>query len=124
MPGRRGFSLIELLVVMVLISLLLSIAVPAYFGHVERAKEAVLRQDLALMRDAIDKYVGDAGRYPDTLEELVTRRYLRRIPVDPLTERTDTWQLVAPGTREGGKVFDIRSGASGKARDGSEYGSW
>lgn len=124
MPGLRGFSLIELLVVMVLISLLLSIAVPAYFGHVERAKEAVLRQDLALMRDAIDKYVGDAGRYPDTLEELVTRRYLRRIPVDPLTERTDTWQLVAPGTREGGKVFDIRSGASGKARDGSEYGSW
>jgi general secretion pathway protein G len=125
MPRKRpGFTLIELLVVMVLISLLLSIAIPTYFGHVDRAKETVLRQDLAQLRDAIDKYAGDYGRYPDTLEEMVARRYLRKVPVDPITEHADSWQLVAPERKDQGKVFDVRSGAPGKARDGSDYASW
>ncbi len=120
----RGFTLIELLVVMVLISLLLSIATPTYLGHVDKAKETVLRQDLAQMRDAIDKYFADIGRYPDSLEEMVVRKYMRKVPVDPLTERADSWQVVAPERKELGKVYDVRSGASGRAKDGSEYASW
>jgi general secretion pathway protein G len=123
-PLSRGFTLIELLVVMVLISLLLSIAIPTYFGHVDKAKETVLRQDLAQMRDAIDKYFADIGRYPDSLEEMVTRRYMRKVPVDPITERADSWQVVAPERKELGKVYDVKSGASGRARDGSDYASW
>ncbi len=122
--GERGFTLIELLVVMVLISLLLSIAIPTYFGHVDKAKETVLRQDLAQMRDAIDKYAGDFGRYPDSLEEMAARRYIRKVPVDPITERADSWQLVAPERNDMGKVFDVRSGAQGRAKDGSDYASW
>ena len=120
----RGFTLIELLVVMVLISLLLSIAIPTYFGHVDKAKETVLRQDLAQMRDAIDKYFSDVGRYPDSLEEMVARRYMRKVPVDPITEHADSWQIVAPERKELGKVYDVKSGAPGRARDGSDYASW
>ena len=125
-PGKAhtGFTLIELLVVMVIISLLLSVAVPRYFGHVEKAREAVLRQDLAHMRDAIDKYYGDIGRYPDSLDELVSKKYLRKIPVDPITERADSWVIVAPDKKAPGAVFDVKSGARQRARDGSDYESW
>ncbi|MES2298127.1 MAG: prepilin-type N-terminal cleavage/methylation domain-containing protein [Pseudomonadota bacterium] len=121
---RRGFTLIELLIVMALISLLLSVAVPRYFGHVDKARETVLRQDLAQLRDAIDKYYGDIGRYPESLDELVTRKYLRKLPTDPFTERADSWIVVAPEKKESGNVFDVKSGASGLARDGSDYASW
>jgi general secretion pathway protein G len=121
---HRGFTLIELLVVMVLISLLLSIAIPTYFGHVDKAKETVLRQDLSQMRDAIDKYFADHDRYPETLDELVQRKYLRKVPADPITERVDSWQEVAPSNKDMGKVFDVRSGAPGKGKDGSDYASW
>ena len=121
---RRGFTLIELLVVMAIISLLLSIAVPRYFGHIDKAKESVLRQDLAQMRDAIDKHFGDVGRYPESLDDLVTKKYLRKIPVDPVTDRMDTWVIVPPDNKVPGKVFDVRSGARGQAHDGSDYGSW
>ncbi len=120
----RGFTLIELMVVMALIGLLASLALPRYFGQVDKAKESVLRQDLAVMRDAIDKHYGDLGLYPQSLEELVRQRYMRRIPVDPVTERADTWVVVAPPGPDAGKVFDIRSGAPGRARDSSEYASW
>ena len=121
---QRAFTLIELLVVMALISLLLSIAVPKYFGHVDKARESVLRQDLAHMRDAIDKHYSDFDRYPDTLAELVAKKYLRKIPVDPYTERADTWLVLPPDKLENGKLFDVRSGAPGKARDGTDYASW
>lgn len=121
---HSGFTLIELLVVMVLIGLLLSIAVPTYFVHIDHAKETVLHEDLARMRDAIDKFYGDAGIYPESLEELVVKRYLRKIPVDPITERADTWVIVAPVRKDMGKVFDVKSGASGRAHDGSDYASW
>lgn len=120
----RGFTLIELLVVMALIGMLLSLSVPRYFGNVDKAKESVLRQNLAQTRDAIDKYFGDNGRYPDSLDEIVTRRYLRKLPVDPITDRSDSWVIVAPGKKDMGAVFDVRSGAAGRARDGSEYASW
>ena len=121
---RRGFTLIELLVVMALIGLLLSLSVPRYFGHVDKAKEAVLRQDLLQMRDAIDKYFSDHDRYPDALSTLVEGHYLRRVPVDPITEKEDTWMVVPPANKDSGGVFDVHSGAAGKARDGSDYASW
>ncbi|MBB5368337.1 MULTISPECIES: type II secretion system protein [unclassified Janthinobacterium] len=120
----RGFTLIELLVVMALIGMLLSLSVPRYFGNVDKAKESVLRQNLAQTRDAIDKYFGDNGRYPDTLDEIVVRHYLRKMPVDPITDRSDSWIVVAPEKKDMGNVFDVKSGATGRARDGSEYASW
>lgn len=121
---RRGFTLIELLVVMALIGMLLTLSAPRYFGHVDKAKESVLRQDLAQLRDAIDKYFGDMGRYPESLQEMVDRNYLRRIPVDPITDKADSWVVVPPKKEGSGNVFDVRSGAQGKAQDGSEYASW
>lgn len=121
---RRGFTLIELLVVMTIVALLLAVALPRYFGHLEKSREAILRQDLAVMRGAIDTYHGDTGRYPESLEALVDARYLRALPVDPITERADTWQTAAPSGGEAGGVYDVRSGAPGTARDGSRYGDW
>jgi general secretion pathway protein G len=122
--GRSGFTLIELLVVMAIIATLLSIAVPRYFHSVERSKEAVLKQDLATMRDALDKYYGDTGKYPDALDDLVAKKYLRSIPVDPITDSATTWVVVPPEDAGKGAVYDVRSGAEGTASDGSAYGSW
>lgn len=120
MDVRRqgGFTLIELLVVMVIVAILLSIAAPRYFVHLERAKEAALEETLMVTRDAIDKFVGDTGRYPADLEELVQRRYLRALPVDPLNEERHAWVLVPP--RESGQtgVADLHSSAPGLCRDG------
>ncbi len=121
---KNGFTLIELLVVMVIIATLLTIAVPRYFHSVEKSKEATLRQDLAVIRDALDKYYGDNGRYPDALEELVRRKYLRSLPTDPITGSATTWLIVAPDSSEKGGVYDVKSGAPGNARDGSEYRGW
>ncbi len=107
-PGRavRGFTLIELIVVMAIIALLLSIAAPRYIGSIESGKRAVQRQNVAVVRDAIDKFHGDQGRYPDTLQELVDKRYLREVPVDPVTERQD-WTLIAVPESDRG-IFDVR----------------
>jgi general secretion pathway protein G len=123
MRDFRGFTLIELLVVMAALGLLLSIAAPRYVEHVDRAREVVLRQNLAGVRDAIDKFHADRARYPKDLQELVQQRYLRQVPLDPVTDRSDSWVLVAPPGQQGG-VFDLRSGAPGQARDGSPYASW
>lgn len=122
---KKGFTLIELLVVMSVIATLLTIAVPRYFQHLDRAREASLRESLAVMRDAVDKYRGDTGRYPETLDELVTKRYLRRVPPDPITESSETWVIVPPPDEPGQKkVWDIRSGAEGQGINGSEYSTW
>ncbi len=120
----RGFTLIELLVVMVIIATLLTIAAPRYFHSVERSREAVLRQNLSLMREALDKYYGDNGRYPDALDDLVSKRYLRSLPVDPLTGSARSWLVVEPGASDKGRVYDVRSGAPGNARDGSRFADW
>lgn len=119
---RRGFTLIELLVVMAVIAMLLTIALPRYFGSVERSKEVTLKQSLNVMRDAIDKFYADNGRYPDSLGDLVDKRYIRAVPVDPITESTDTWTVVAPpeGAAKG-SVYDVKSGAPGKTHDGVEF---
>lgn len=119
-----GFTLIELMVVMTIVALLLTLAVPRYFNSVDKAKEATLRQDLRTMREAIDKFYGDHDRYPESLEELAARKYLRAIPPDPLTDNSATWVIVTPDDGAPGTVYDIRSGASGTARDGTPYADW
>ena len=120
-PWLRGFTLIELLVVMAIIATLLTIALPRYFGSVERSKEATLKQSLAVMRDAIDKHYADTGRYPDALEELVSKKYIRALPVDPVTESAATWVIVPPAEGTKGSVYDVKSGAPGKAGDGTAF---
>ncbi|MBX3647941.1 MAG: prepilin-type N-terminal cleavage/methylation domain-containing protein [Rhodocyclaceae bacterium] len=119
-----GFTLIELLVVMAIIALLLSLAAPRYFGGVDKAKETVLRENLHQMRDALDKYYGDHARYPDVLDDLVVKKYLRSIPADPLTDSNKTWVVVPPSDPQKGGVFDIKSGASGHGKDGTPFNTW
>ncbi len=109
---------------MSIVALLLSIAVPRYFSSTDRAREAVLKQNLAEMRGAIDKYYGDRGRYPAALDDLATQKYLRRIPPDPITDTDTTWVTVPPQNPDQGAVFDVKSGAPGVAMDGSKYGDW
>jgi general secretion pathway protein G len=120
----RGFTLIELMVVMTVIALLISIAVPRYFNSVELAKESTLKQSLSVMREAIDKFYGDNDRYPASINELVTKKYIRAVPVDPITESTETWVTQAPSMDTSSAVFDIKSGAPGTAKDGTAYAEW
>ena len=121
--GLAGFTFVELMVVMAIVALLLTIALPRYFDGLQRSREAVLREDLSVMRDAIGHYYGDKGAWPVTLEALVEQKYLRAIPVDPITERSDSWVTVTPPDFSPG-VYDVRSGATEPAMDGSSYGEW
>ena len=127
--GAGGFTLIELLVVMSLLILLASIAFAAHATTVKRGREAVLRQDLFHMRDAIDQHFADKGKYPPTLADLVSAGYLRKIPEDPITGSSDTWETVMsepdpnnPADEPG--VYDVKSGAEGVSLDGSKYNEW
>ena len=120
----RGFTLIELLVVMAIIATLLTIAVPRYFGSLDRSKEAVLKENLYQMRDAISKYYADKGKYPESLDSLAADKYLRKIPLDPITESATTWVPVPPEDPQKGGVYDVKSGAQGKAIDGTEFANW
>jgi len=119
-----AFTLIELLVVLAIIATLLTLAVPRYFSSVDRSKEAVLKENLFQMRDAIGKYYADKGRYPESFEALAADRYLRKVPLDPITESAATWIAVPPEDPQKSGVFDVRSGAQGKAGDGTAYGEW
>jgi type II secretion system protein G len=125
-PTSRGFTLIELIVVMAIVALLAGITAPRYFHSVERARHNSLRSSLAVMRDALDKYAADKGRYPDSLEQLVQDRYLRQLPEDPLTGSNATWVTTVPPADADlpGRVGDVRSGAAGRAPDGSLYADW
>lgn len=120
---KRGFTLIELLVVLAIVATLLTLAVPRYFQHVERSREAVLKENLATVRDAIDKYHADTNTWPPTLDALAERRYLRAVPTDPITERADTWRIVPPPDGGSG-VYDLHSGAEGAGLDGVPYADW
>lgn len=122
--NKSGFTLIELMVVMAVIAILLSIALPRYFASLEKSREAVLHQDLSLLRETLDKYYGDKGKYPDALDDLVSSRYLRTVPVDPITGSNATWVSIPPENPEMGGVYDIKSGAQGVARDGTQYRNW
>lgn len=122
---RGGFTLIELLVVMSIIALLLTIALPRYFGSVDKAKEVVLQENLQVLRATLDKFYADKGHYPATLEELVQQRYLRAVPADPLTVSNATWVTLPPpdgGPQDG--VANVKSGAPGQARDGRSYADY
>ncbi len=121
---RRGFTLIELLVVLAIVATLLTLALPRYFGKVDAAKETVLRENLRTTRDVIGKFYGDVGRYPDSLDELVERRYLAALPLDPITESAATWTLVPPPEGYKGTVYDLKSGATGDGSDGKPYAQW
>ena len=121
---NTGFTLIELLVVMAIIALLVSLAAPRYFHSVETSRETILRENLSLTRQALDKYYGDNGKYPDTLDMLVSKKYLRGLPLDPITGVNTSWIIVPPDVPEKGGVYDVKSGAPGNARDGTEYKDW
>jgi len=121
---REGFTLIELLIVLTIVAVLLTIAVPRYYASLDRSKEAVLKENLYQMRDAIGKYYADKGKYPQTLESLATDKYLRKVPLDPITDSASTWLVVSPDDPQKTGVFDVRSGAPGKALDGSEFSTW
>lgn len=119
-----GFTLIELLVVLAILALLLSIAAPRYLGGVDKAKESALLSDLRHVREAVDQYYADHQHYPDSLDELVQKDYLRRMPVDPLTNSAETWLIVPPRGEVAGQLFDIRSGAAGVGENGVPYAEW
>ena len=126
---RNGFSLLELIVVMTLIGLLVAIALPAYTDATQKAKEAVLKEDLQRLREALEEYFTDRGEYPLALLDLVEGGYLRAIPIDPITGATNTWvveyapwQMVDEGQVVG--IWNVRSGARGVGLDGTPYSSW
>jgi general secretion pathway protein G len=127
--NSRGFTLIELMIVMTIIGILASIAAPNYQRSVIKAREAVLMENLYQMRRAIDAYFADHTKYPDSLETLVESKYLRGIPVDPFTNTTDTWETVVPTpTAEGevaeGGVEDVHSGSDLVGLNGTPYRDW
>ena len=127
--GQRGFTLIELMVVMAVIVILAGIGVALYTNSVTRSKEAVLKEDLFRMRDAIDQYYADKNKYPSSLDTLVSDGYMRKIPEDPITQSADTWQTEpaepdpSNPTAEPG-IYNVKSGAQGTALDGSNYSDW
>jgi general secretion pathway protein G len=126
---ERGFTLIELLVVIALISILAAMAVVQYRNSIQRTQEATLKTDLFRMRDAIDQYYADKGKYPSSLDALVSDGYMRKVPEDPFTKSSDSWQTVPaepdPGnpSAEAG-IYDVKSGAQGQALDGSNFVDW
>jgi general secretion pathway protein G len=127
--SQSGFTLVELLVVLALISILASMAVVQYRNGVRHTQESVLRTDLFRMRDAIDQYYADKNKYPASLETLVSDGYMRQIPPDPMTQSSDTWQTVpaepdpSNPTAEPG-IYNVKSGATGTGLDGSSYADW
>jgi len=120
----KGFTLIELIVVMTIVSLLLTLAAPRYFRSIDKSKETVLKANLAATRDAIDKFHADTGKYPNQLEELVEKHYLRVLPFDPITESDQSWILVSPADPQEGGVYNLNSGAEGAGADGVPYAQW
>jgi general secretion pathway protein G len=122
--ATHGFTLIELLIVMAIIGTLLSIAVPRYFHSLQHARETVLKQDLSILREAIDKYYADLNEYPEKLPDLVDKHYVRSLPVDPFTRLADTWTVVASDDPDHPGIRDIQSGAPDIASNGTPVASW
>lgn len=120
---ERGFTLVELLVVLVIIASLLSVVLPRYIKSLDKAEESALKSDLATIRIAIDRFYSDKGYYPKNLDELVREKYLRHIPVDPITKQTN-WQPIYINMDGEQVVYDIKSNAKGASIDGSNYQTW
>lgn len=119
-----GFTLIELLVVMSIIGLLLTLAVPRYFHTLQRSRETILKHDLAVLRDGIDKYYGDLGKLPEGLPDLAAKNYIRAVPVDPITRSSESWITEASEDPDHPGVRDVHSGSAAKAADGSLFNTW
>ena len=125
MRTARGFTLMELLVVLTLVAVLASLVAPVVSSSILRAKEATLKENLFIMRKAIDDYYADQGDYPGSLQQLVEKRYIRRLPVDPLTDRSDSWvEVRAEEDGKQGGIIDVRSGSEEKSGDGAAYRDW
>ena len=132
MKRDKGFTLIELLVVMAILGILVAIAVPQLQKAPVRAKEAVLKEDLFTFRSCLDQYYADKGHYPESLQTLVTDKYIRKIPVDPFTKSADTWQVVmeepdssdSAASQDPPGIIDVKSGAKQPSLDGSLYNTW
>ena len=127
--GSSGFTLVELLIVISLISILAAMGLVQYRNSVISAREATLRTDLFRMRDAIDQYYADKGKYPSALDSLVSEGYMRKVPEDPITKTSDSWVTVPaepdpnnPSAEPG--IYDVKSGAQGTGLDGSNYADW
>lgn len=121
--GSRGFTLIELLLVMAIIGLLLTLALPRYFGSLAKSKDIALQENLKVLRVTLDKFYADKGRYPETLDELVEQKYLRAVPLDPVTDSASSWILIPARDADTKGIVDIKSGALGTSRDGRAYES-
>jgi general secretion pathway protein G len=120
----RGFTLIELLIVLGIVALLLTLAVPRFFPSVDKTKETILAENLRTTRAVIDQFYADTGRYPESLEQLVEKKYLPHLPFDPVRESDTSWIVVPPEDPSRGSVYDIHSGAEGKGRNGKPYSEW
>ena len=129
MRRQQGFTLIELMIVMVIITILAGIGLAVYGNSVQSAKEATLRENLFRMREAIDQYHADKNRYPATLDALVEDKYIRQVPVDPFTKSADTWQTTMADPEPGNPsaepgIYNVKSGAEGTGLDGTPYSEW
>ena len=118
---KRGFTLVELLVVLAIVALLLSIALPRFFTSLDKSKETALAENLRVLRICIDKFHADKGKWPKALDELVESKYLRAIPLDPLTESANSWQVVSPQDLDQTGIADVKSGAPGTDKQGKAY---
>jgi general secretion pathway protein G len=124
MKRNRGFTLIELLIVLGIVALLLTLAVPRFFPSVDKTKETILAENLRTTRAVIDQFYADTGRYPESLEQLVEKKYLPRLPFDPVLESDANWVVVPPEDTSRGSVYDLHSSAEGKGRNGKPYSEW
>jgi general secretion pathway protein G len=120
----RGFTLVELLIVLTVVALLAALVTPVVSSSMQRAKEAVLKENLYSLRKAIDDFHADIGRYPQALDQLVEKRYIRKVPLDPVTDRNDSWVEVSADADSGGGIIDIKSGADGTSMEGQSYRDW
>jgi len=124
LKDRQGYTLIEMMIVISIISILATMALPSFQKQLVRAKETNLRRSLFIMRDTIDQYFADHGRYPGSLQDLETEKYIRKIPMDPLTGSPDTWITIPPEGFAEGNIYDVHSGSNKVSLDGTPYNEW